>query len=321
MTIPNNADTGAFARFLHDLGDELAEMVRFAPRTPVGQLTVDVRRRRPDLTIRDADVLNAVTETLMLVGHPDGTVSHLASVLDGCVFTQRVRATTTERVDVRGGTSLLPIEMIVREEHEHGRPLPVSTSPFGDETLVGPSGWLPTIPPYGLVGLRWTGGAVVAGRVDEPEVSPDHIARISELLADHYRKQEWWGFEERGLDARPADLLRAIAQAKLEDPSLFCDPLPPLAELMYDPLDRDQDRFLWREHAAIRQGENVSFSVQGMPDGLHAELRSRATTYGMSFDQYVIAILGHLAWRTPFAEDLGPVERWWPGESDPFGRR
>ncbi len=46
-----------------------------------------------------------------------------------------------------------------------------------------------------------------------------------------------------------------------------------------------------------------------MPLMLHRELNLRAQRYGMSFDQYVVAVLGHLAWRTPFADDLGPRER------------
>lgn len=56
----------------------------------------------------------------------------------------------------------------------------------------------------------------------------------------------------------------------------------------------------------------VSFSIAGMPDALHMELNSRAHRYGMSLDQYVIAVLGHLAWRTPFAEDMQPWENWDP---------
>ncbi|MGH1564715.1 hypothetical protein [Mumia sp. DW29H23] len=294
------------------LGDELAEIVREAPRTPLRVLIKAARDQMPDRPFRDVDVLNAISRLSMLVGYADGTVSHLADVLDGCIFTQRVRSPTAGCTTLRGGMSLLPIELLIHEEHEHGRPLEVSVSPFGDEVLVGPPGWLPDLQPYELVGLRWTDGAVVAERVEEPILSPERIAELSELLADHYRKQEWWGFGERGFDARPGDVIRAVAQAKLEVPSLFRDPLPPLAELMYDPLDRDQDKFLWRERAAVLHGFNVSFSIQGMPENLHHELKRRSDVYGMSFDQYVIAVLGHLAWRTPFAEDLGPVEQWWP---------
>jgi hypothetical protein len=40
----------------------------------------------------------------------------------------------------------------------------------------------------------------------------------------------------------------------------------------------------------------------------------------MSFDEYVIAVLGHLAWRTPFAEDMGPFDAW-ADEPDADSRR
>ncbi len=34
----------------------------------------------------------------------------------------------------------------------------------------------------------------------------------------------------------------------------------------------------------------------------------------MSLDQFVVAVLGHLAWRTPFAEDMEPWEHWSPDQ-------
>ena len=60
--------------------------------------------------------------------------------------------------------------------------------------------------------------------------------------------------------------------------------------------------------------ESVSISLQGMPVGLHNELSRRADLFGMTLDQYVIAVLGHLGWRTPFAEDLEPWDGWAPVE-------
>ena len=53
-----------------------------------------------------------------------------------------------------------------------------------------------------------------------------------------------------------------------------------------------------------------AFYVNGMPDALRIEFDRRARRYGMSFDQFVIAVLGHLAWRTPFAEDMEPYDSW-----------
>ena len=61
----------------------------------------------------------------------------------------------------------------------------------------------------------------------------------------------------------------------------------------------------------------MSFAVTGMPMALDRELRHRAQRYGMTLDQFVIALLSHLAWRTPFAEDLEPWEDWLPEELRP----
>ena len=49
-----------------------------------------------------------------------------------------------------------------------------------------------------------------------------------------------------------------------------------------------------------------------MPSALHSELSRRSSLYGMTMDQYVILALGHMAWRTPFAEDCEPWDDWLP---------
>jgi len=121
------------------------------------------------------------------------------------------------------------------------------------------------------------------------------------------RRRERWFTGSDDPENRPAEVVNAIALALLEEPALLADPLPPLDELLHDALE-DQHHFHWRDFAAHRQGDTVSFSISGMPEALHVELSRRAHRYGMSFDQYVIAVLGHLAWRTPFAEDMEPWE-------------
>lgn len=114
------------------------------------------------------------------------------------------------------------------------------------------------------------------------------------------------------LASRPAELTRAIGHAVLENPTLFERPQRPLDELLYDALEQHVDDHHWRDFASVRQGNSVSFCIGGMPEALDMELRARAEQYGMSTDQYVIAILGFLAWRTPFAEDMAPWESWDP---------
>lgn len=110
-------------------------------------------------------------------------------------------------------------------------------------------------------------------------------------------------------------MVRALLYARLEDPELLSRPHPPLDELLYLSLQRDADLHYWRERGAAVEG-TTSFWVQGMPDALYREFNRRARRYGMSFDQYVVAVLGHLAWRTPFADDMGPWETWDPDRKE-----
>jgi hypothetical protein len=94
-------------------------------------------------------------------------------------------------------------------------------------------------------------------------------------------------------------------------------PHPPLDELLYNPLQRDVDEHHWRDFAAAHQNETVSRHLGDIPVALNMELEARARAYGMSWDQFVIAILGHLAWRTPFAEDCEPFDDFWDPQRTP----
>jgi hypothetical protein len=104
---------------------------------------------------------------------------------------------------------------------------------------------------------------------------------------------------------------QTLAIARLEAPDLLSTPSVPLQELLYEPVD-DRTPDMWRDLMAWRQENTVSFSLEGMPEALYMELDHRADRYSMNLDQFIIAVLGHLAWRTPFAEDMGPWESWDP---------
>jgi hypothetical protein len=184
----------------------------------------------------------------------------------------------------------------------------------GQDVLVGPLGWLPPVGRHGVLGLRIDAGRLSAVPVDEGDFpSLREQERVRKLLAHHYRVERWYAGED-DLESRPGETVRALALARQEDPDLLSTPYPPLDELLYLSLQRDCDMHYWRDRAAIVPS-TVSFSIQSMPEALHRELAHRAERYGMSVDQYVIAVLGHLAWRTPFAEDVGPWDDWDPGRT------
>ena len=97
--------------------------------------------------------------------------------------------------------------------------------------------------------------------------------------------------------------------------------MSPLIELLHDVLTEHSRRHLFDDTAAWDTGEVVAFSIAGMPQALHAELAARARRYGMSLDRFIVAALGHAAWRTPFAGPrrmggLGPL----CGRGDPAVR-
>ena len=188
----------------------------------------------------------------------------------------------------------------------------VRRAPSGHEALVGPVCWLPDVDRFGLVAVRLEGGQLSAERVDESKLpSLERQQQVRALIAEHYRKERWWNAHD-DLESRPGELVNALTLARLEDPDLLSEPFPPLDELLHDPLERDADEHHWRDFAACCQTATMSFCVTGMPEGLHMALSARARLYGMSSDQYVVAVLGHLAWRTPFAEDMEPWEGWDP---------
>ena len=276
-------------------------------------LTARARKERRDTRI-DADAVASVVETsTMLACRPDGTIDHLMHVLDGTVLTQRARAPLAARTDLWCTVAMQPLLNItaftslpLADGSGH-----VTRAPSGQEVLVGPEGWLPDVPRYGVVGIRLLDGMLSPITVDEADF-PDleEQERTRQLLAHHYRIERWYAGQD-DLETRPGEMVRALQYARLEDPELLSKPHLPLDELLYLSLERESDIHYWRDRSAVMDG-SVSFSVHCMPSALHAELSLRAQRYGMSLDQYIVAVLGHLAWRTPFADDLEPWEKWLP---------
>lgn len=122
---------------------------------------------RPDLADIDHQ-LHATLEELVLVWRPDGEVDHLVRVLDGTILTQRVRSDLKERTDLWATASLQPVLNLATfapvRLQKGGEMSRVSS---GQEVLLGPSGWLPPVPAYGVVGLRLQDEQIVVEEVDE----------------------------------------------------------------------------------------------------------------------------------------------------------
>jgi hypothetical protein len=243
----------------------------------------------------------------LLIGRPDGRVTTLLDLLDGQVLTHQVKTPTAGRTDLWTREGLEPLfasaataeVLLVSGER-------LRVAEHGHRALLGPPGWLPEAAAGDYLAFAVRRGRVSVNLVDSaafPSLPDQQDVRA--VLSRHLHA--FHGFED--LIPRELQINRALGHALLERPDLLSQPIPPLEELLHRPLEiAEQDHFA--RNVAAWCGGTVSFGIEGMPESLHGELQARAHRYGMSFDQYVVAVLSHLAWRTPFAEDLGPWESW-----------
>jgi predicted transcriptional regulator len=253
-----------------------------------------------------------VDQATQLLRRPSGAIAHLVDVLESVAFTHRVRGPLAGRTDLWLGLGVQPFTDLADDG-----PVPLASG--GEATLgadlqgvlVGPEGWLPDVPRHGLVALTWRNGALEVAAVDPDELpSPEEEQHVRRMVAEYVDRERWWS-DPQAPEDRARAVLRAVAYARLEDPEFLSTAHLPLDEVLIDPFEVKAAHH-WREYAASKQQESVSFCLGAMPVALHSELSRRATQYGMAFDQFVIAILGHLAWRTPFAEDIEPWDQWLP---------
>lgn len=295
----------------HALHDTLEELLRTHGPMTRADLAARARFSGSDTRIDLEAVESVLDYATLLVLRPDGRVSHLRDVLDGIVLTHRLRGTTRDRTDLWLGAGVQPF-LTMALLH----PLPLAgggEAAVGDSpqsTLVGPTGWLPEAERGDLLSLTWHEGALSVTPVGPEDLAgPAEQEHVRRMVAEHCHAELW--LEGRDPDERAGRIVRALALARLEDPELLTTPHPPLDVVCYDPLEVHADT-LFRDDAANRQCESVTYCIDRMPVALDRELRARATQYGMTVDQFVIALLGHLAWRTPFAEDVEPWDQWLP---------
>ena len=296
----------------HQLQVVIEELVRTKGPVELEWLLARVRRARRDARLDEDALKDAICMNTLLVWRPGGEVDHMIRALHDTILTQRVRARLDGRTDLWSTVSLQPfLNLASFAPLRLASGGEVRRAPSGDDVLVGPSGWLPDVPAYGVIGLRMEDERLSVEVVDESDFPPlEQQQRVRELMAHHYRIERWYAGED-DLASRPGEMVRAFVHAKLEVPDLLSQPYPPLEELLSMHLEGDHDRHYWRDFSAQQNG-TCSFYINGMPEALNMELGARARQYGMSYDQYVIAVLSHLAWRTPFAEDMEPWEQWLP---------
>ena len=304
-------------RIDHRLHETLCDLLfEDGPQT-VPQLAQAATRRLRGAPVEEEAIWSVAMTSTLLVPRPTGLIDHALALLEGSVLTHRARAPLAGRNDLWLGSGVQPLLNIAAL-----RPIPladgsgtVSRAVTGDDALVGPDGWLPDVGRFELVGLRIVEQRLVVERVSDDALPPPaEQLRMREMLSQIYLREKSLIGDPHDATLSPSLVAQAVTLALLEDPELFADPLPPLDELLHNPLETPVDVEGWRQVAVGQQVETLGLWVDGVPAALGSELEARARQHGMSLAQFIVALLGTLAWRTPFAEDLEPWESWLPDQ-------
>jgi hypothetical protein len=235
---------------------------------------------------------------------PDGRWAHALHLFEGMTLTQRVGARLAGRTDLHVTASLDPVLALAREAplELRGGGI-VRQSPTLPEVVIGPGGWLPDAEPGAYLVVRFANGQLEVSTQPDVDSSFEAARHVREVLAHQIKTDDF------DVPGRQLDMTFTLARGRIEDPNLLSSAMSPLDELLYEPIDERRAE-IWRDLMACRQDETISFCIEGMPEALCGELNRRAAHYGMTADQFVILTLGHLAWRTPFAEDMAPFDSW-----------
>lgn len=176
------------------LFEAVTRLARRQGRSTVEWLAAQVRRELKDARITPETIEYVVESNVDVVGRPDGTVSHLLEVIDGSVFTHRVRHRLADRDDLWVNLGLQPLISILLLG-----PVPLATggelrlSNYGHDAVIGPAGWLPALDIGDLMGVRFDHGTVRLEEIDPttlPGPTAEQAARTA--IARHYRRERWW---------------------------------------------------------------------------------------------------------------------------------
>ncbi|MCW2669953.1 MAG: hypothetical protein JWO27_1850 [Frankiales bacterium] len=234
------------------------------------------------MTTRTATgVRNALTGSPFAFRLPDERWDLTSRAMSGVILTVRPRSRLRDSV-LWVHRDLEPFDGLLT-----GREVPLLSGGCarlggGSEvrTLVGPDGWLPEIPPGGLVGLRWSGHALDVFPIEQPvPTDPAALAPVRDLLRRH---SESLSQPHRVKPELAAVFLSALREA----PELFSQPLPPLSEILPLPEHAFDDTALWEAH---RDGRRLTLHL---PPRVYDELSRRADLLGEQVPDHAAVLLG-----------------------------
>lgn len=225
-------------------------------------------------------------EASAYIRRPDGRYDAAARLLRGQVFTTRLRAGSQDDVvwtyrDLDPLAALPRLPLLTGGEMQRGA--------GAVESWTGPAGWLPTVAPGALLGLRWNGTTLDAIAADDVPAADSEAARnVREVLARHARAERRYGWSSEPRRS----LTHVVLSALVEDASLFASPITPLRELLPLPEDlRPQDAA-----GAERDPDRTAAIVEvPLPLRVHDELGRRADLLGERLPDYLTLLLGAAA--------------------------
>lgn len=262
-----------------------AELILEQGPLPIDQLHA-VALEREVTRSRTSSSLRQSLSGPSFVLRPDGRYDTAARLLQGSCFTTRPRRSPRDRVLwlSRDVDPLLALNLARLPLLGGGD---VSAGAGDTPTWVGPDGWLPEVPPGGLLALSWNGAALkVSPTPAVPAGDSDRVADVRKMLAAHAsaRHRDRWPHTA----ARP--LTAVVLSALIEDPTLFSTPVPPLSEL---PLPEDL-RPLAEDSPRAETGGYEVLQLP-LPRRVHRELQRRADLLGDHLPDYAAMLLGAAA--------------------------
>ena len=263
-----------------------AELILESGPLPIEQLHAVALEREVTRARSVGSVRSSLSAPTFIV-RPDGRYDTAARLLQGSTFTTRPRRSPRDGVlwRTRDVEPLLALNLTTLPLKGGGE---VRDGAGASPTWIGPTGWLPDVPPGELIALTWDGTALdVQPATAVPANDSEAVDDVRRLLAAHAgtRHRQPWS------PTIVPDLNTVVLSALLEDPLLFRSPLPPLSELL--PLPEDL-RPLW-DDLPRHELDGYELLHLALPRRVHRELSRRSDLLGDRLPDYAAMLLGAAA--------------------------
>lgn len=232
-----------------------------------------------------SSVRSSLSSSKFCFQHPDKRWDLTSRALTGVVLTVRPRSRLRTNV-LWAHADLEPFDQLLVDGSVPLLTGGCATPGSGKiRTLIGPEGWLPDVPPDGLIGLRWTGSLLDVFAVDNPvESSPKALASLRLLFSQHHLSlrttSSYYPYDEKEV------LFSSVLISALREvPELFASPQLPLSEIyaMKPAILKDP---------TVYEDERTTTLTLDVPRRVHEELVRRAQLLGERLEDHAAVLLG-----------------------------